>query len=204
MILLEDLHKEDIRRIAERCAGAFLAEEGMLTMSLNHDQAVTYFMTVLKMMYRHHCLYAYSANEEAYCIYYKKTDAPSAWQELKVFFEYLFHLPLSALSKLVVSHHDWQDYEMQFMNEPEYLDVFLVVVCREYQGKGYFRRIMEELYEIAEREKTDVILDTDSELKALKYQHAGMQVVKDKVLESGLHMYTLRKEYGHDSQGNME
>ena len=35
-----------------------------------------------------------------------------------------------------------------------------------------------------------MILDTDSEVKAQIYMHAGMKLATDKILESGLHMYT--------------
>ena len=51
---------------------------------------------------------------------------------------------------------------------------------------------MSELMEIARNDKVMMILDTDAERKARKYEHIGMEVVTEKVLESGLHMYTLK------------
>lgn len=192
MIRLENLSKEDIHRIANTIAEAFLCEDGMITRSLNQKEASAYFEIMIKEAYKVNSLYATSEKEEGYCIYWHKGKGPSTWREILAFFTYMKKIPMQSLQKLVVSHHDWTDYEMQFQNEKDYLDVYLIVVRKEYQGQGFFRKMMEELMEIAKRDQVMMILDTDSERKAQKYMHMGMHVVTEKILESGLHMYTLK------------
>ena len=192
MIRLENLSKEDIHRIANTIAEAFLCEDGMITRSLNQKEASAYFEIMIKEAYKVNSLYATSEKEEGYCIYWHKGKGPSVWREIVAFFSYMKKISMLSLQKLVVSHHDWVDYEMQFQNEKDYLDVYLVVVKKEYQGQGYFMQIMNELKQIAQKDQVMMILDTDSELKAQKYMHAGMELVTEKILESGLHMYTLK------------
>ena len=189
MIRLENLSKTDLQNIANTIAESFLCEDGMITRSLNLQEASAYFDIMISEAYRVNGLYATSEKQEGYCIYWHKGKGPSTWREILAFFTYMKRIPMY---KLVVSHHDWTDYEMQFQNEKDYLDVYLVVVRKEYQGQGFFRKMMEELMDIARKDHVIMILDTDSELKAQKYMHVGMEVVTKKVLESGLHMYTLK------------
>lgn len=192
MIRLENISKTDLQNIANTIAESFLCEDGMITRSLNLREASAYFDIMISEAYRVNSLYATSEKQEGYCIYWHKGKGPSTWREILAFFTYMKRIPMYKLSNLVVSHHDWTDYEMQFQNEKDYLDVYLVVVRKEYQGQGFFRKMMEELMDIARQDHVIMILDTDSELKAQKYMHVGMEVVTEKVLESGLHMYTLK------------
>ena len=46
-------------------------------------------------------------------------------------------------------------------------------------------------FRIADERDIPVILDTDSEVKAAKYQACGMEIEKDAILKSGVHMYTM-------------
>ena len=54
---------------------------------------------------------------------------------------------------------------------------FLSVEMRkEYQGKGYMRKAMEDVFRLAEEKKLPVVLETDETIKADKYKHLGMKL----------------------------
>ena len=83
------------------------------------------------------------------------------------------------------------DYTVTHSSDKDYVDIALIAVRREYQGQGYLRKVLKEPFELADTYGIPVILDTDAEWKAVRYQSVGMRVERDEILESGLHMYTM-------------
>lgn len=59
----------------------------------------------------------------------------------------------------------------------------MVVVLREYQGKGYMKKILEHPFSEAAREGIPCVLDTDTELKVTKYTKCGMKNTAKKATE---------------------
>ena len=88
----------------------------------------------------------------------------------------------------------WRGYERIYKNY-DYVDFFMVAVKPGYQGKGFLGKALGAAFRLAEKNGVKCVLDTDGELKAAKYQHLGMNVIKDKRLDSGIHMYTLEKTW---------
>ena len=60
-------------------------------------------------------------------------------------------------------------------NGEKFLSVEMLCVRKEYQGKGYMRKAMEEVFRLADEKRLPVILETDETLKAHKYRHLGME-----------------------------
>lgn len=67
----------------------------------------------------------------------------------------------------------------------------MVAIKPEYQGKGLLKNALNAAFLLANNNHVKCVLDTDSEIKAQKYQHCGMNLVKHQLLDSGIHMYTL-------------
>ena len=57
-----------------------------------------------------------------------------------------------------------------------FLSVEMLCVRKEYQGKGYMRMAMEDIFRLADEKRLPVILETDETLKADKYRHLGMEL----------------------------
>ena len=57
----------------------------------------------------------------------------------------------------------------------KFLSVEMLCVRKEYQGKGYMRKAMEEVFRLADEKRLPVVLETDETLKADKYRHLGME-----------------------------
>ena len=76
----------------------------------------------------------------------------------------------------------------------KYIRKEMLVVRPEFQGQGYMRKILEDVYRVADKRKVPVILDTDDKDKAMRYQHLGMKLDRVRNCGERFHMYDLIRE----------
>jgi GNAT superfamily N-acetyltransferase len=76
----------------------------------------------------------------------------------------------------------------------KYIRIEMLVVRPEFQGQGYMRKILEDVYRVADKRKVSVILDTDDKDKAMRYQHLGMKLDRVRNCGERFHMYDLIRE----------
>ena len=76
----------------------------------------------------------------------------------------------------------------------DYLKVEMLVVLKEYQGKGYMRQLMEFAYEKADAYGVPCILDTDAKNKLDKYCHLGMEHVATRKVAGDCYLYDLMRK----------
>ena len=67
--------------------------------------------------------------------------------------------------------------------------VGMVAVRKEYQGKGFMRKLLEIAFEEGRRQAVPVVLDTDAKLKKDKYEHVGMKCVVIQHFNDGVELY---------------
>ncbi len=192
MICLGNLSGEKLHEIASAFAEAFLSEDGIVYRCMDQKTAVIYFETVLEEYMRIHALYALSEREEGYIVWHHKKAGMPWYRDIVLMIRFIRRLPPLVTQKMILIRKDWQDYTLAHAKDRDYIDVSLIAVKKEYQGTGCLRKLLAEPFAEAERCGCACILDTDSSLKAAKYMHVGMQCEKDAVLESGVHMYTMR------------
>ena len=190
MIRVEDSSEDCLNGIAAVFAEAFLAEDGIISRSMTGPDAEAYFRAALKEYIRIGALHA-ADGQEGYCVYHHKKQGVPWYRELLLMIRMMRSVSSGSMQKMVLLRRGWQDYTLDHMNDRDYIDVPLLAVRKEYQGKGFMRKLLEEPFREAEKHGIACILDTDSEVKASKYMHLGMTCEKKKVLESGLHMFTL-------------
>ena len=58
----------------------------------------------------------------------------------------------------------------------KFIRVEMLVVRPEFQGQGYMRQLLEDVYRIADERGVSVILDTDDKDKAGRYMHLGLDI----------------------------
>lgn len=75
-----------------------------------------------------------------------------------------------------------------------FIRIEVLAVRKEYQKQGYMRRMLEEVYEIADKIGVPVILDTDDKDKCRRYQHLGMTLDRVRNCGERFHMYDLIRE----------
>lgn len=67
----------------------------------------------------------------------------------------------------------------------------MLVVRKEYQGKGYMKQMLNEVYELARKQNVVVILDKDDKNKSLRYEHLGMKLDRVRNCGDKFNMYDL-------------
>jgi len=74
-----------------------------------------------------------------------------------------------------------------------FVKVEMLIVTRDYQGKGYMRKLMNFAYLTAYRKNCSLILDTDAKSKCDRYIHLGMKL--ERIRQSaGFPIYDLIRE----------
>ncbi|MDO4467297.1 MAG: GNAT family N-acetyltransferase [Bacillota bacterium] len=81
--------------------------------------------------------------------------------------------------------------EKYAFQKKKFLFLGLVVVKEQFQHRGYFRMLLEEVFEMARKENRLIILNTDTIEKCKKYEHLGFKLVQKRVLEENNIRYDL-------------
>ena len=192
MIKCKNFNSEDLKRIARFVATAFLAEDGCFT-SLSIDDASKMFNIIIETCYNEGHLYKTSENEEGFCVYWTKSERPGFFPQLKMMWRMATQLPIKAGLLMMNNQSGWTPTEKRYTAADDFVEVFLIAVRPEFQGRGYFKAMLNEPFTLAEKRNTICVLDTDSKLKAQKYEHEGMHIVESKKLKSKITMYAMEK-----------
>ena len=108
-------------------------------------------------------------------------------------FTMIIGLPWKTVHLLQKAQNNWEPTERRYKNNDDFVEVFLIAVRKEYQKQGYFRKMLEEPFELAQKRNTICVLDTDSIVKAEKYCHVGMRIIDRKIQKNGIEMFALEK-----------
>jgi ribosomal protein S18 acetylase RimI-like enzyme len=79
-------------------------------------------------------------------------------------------------------------------SKKQFVQIELLAVRKEYQGKGFMRPLVETAFEIGQKEMLPVIVSTDAKLKKDKYEHIGMKHMNTRKLDEKSFMYDLVRE----------
>ena len=192
MICLNNLSQEEIQNIGHDIANAFLSEPGCFSV-LDKDVASRMFAIIVETCYETGHLYTTSEKQEGYCVHWSKKERPGFFVQAKMVWKMITQLPLRTAVMLKDSQNQWKPTEVRYKHSRDFEEVFLLVVRKDYQGQGYFREMLEEVFDIAKSRGTITVLDTDSINKANKYEHVGMTIVDRCVQQSGIEMFALEK-----------
>ena len=95
-------------------------------------------------------------------------------------------IPVTYARYLAVSQSGRGHAKKIFKREKNYIAVSMVVVLREFQGKGFMHRVLEQPFAEADKKDIPCVLDTDTSLKVKKYIRCGMKLVAEKGLKDGI------------------
>jgi len=76
-------------------------------------------------------------------------------------------------------------------NKKQFVQIELLAIKQQYQGKGFMRPLVETAFEVAKNGGLPVIVSTDAEVKKDKYAHIGMKHVNTRTLGEKSYMYDL-------------
>lgn len=163
MIKVENKSRKEIADIGRRIGEAFADEKAGTVTMLTREQTIKGFEIMTEWFYRAGTLYTTSEIGEGYLAYWSKRAKPSMGPTLHMIKRLLCELPLKALIAMAQSGDE--QYAKIFKKEHDYIAVSMVVVLREFQGKGYMRKILEQPFAEADIKDIPCILDTDTPLK---------------------------------------
>ena len=191
MLKVENRSKEEIAEIGRKIGEAFAAEEAGIATLLTEEQIVKAFEIMTDCYYRVGVLYTTSEAGEGYLAYWEKKTKPAIGPGLILHMIKRFLSELSLKAVLTMAQSGDEQYAKIFKKEQNYIAVSMVVVLREFQGKGFMHRVLEQPFAEAEKKNITCVLDTDTPLKVKKYIRCGMKLVGEKKLKAGFSLYTM-------------
>ena len=190
MIKCTNLTKDKIEEISGFVAKAFLSEPGCFTV-LSIESASKMFYHIIDECYKAGHLYATSKNLEGVCVYWTKETRPDAIAQLKIGWHMLRSLTLKELISLGKDQSNWTETEKRYKREENFVEIFLIAIRPECQGRGWFRKMISEPFELSKNLGCSCVLDTDAEDKVSKYQHVGMKLVDRRKAKDGTEMFAM-------------
>ena len=191
MLKVENRSKEEIAEIGRKIGEAFAAEEAGIATLLTEEQIVKAFEIMTDCYYRVGVLYTTSEAGEGYLAYWEKKTKSAIGPGLILHMIKRFLSELSLKAVLTMAQSGDEQYAKIFKKEQNYIAVSMVVVLREFQGKGFMHRVLEQPFAEAEKKNIPCVLDTDTPLKVKKYIRCGMKLVGEKKLKAGFSLYTM-------------
>ena len=76
-------------------------------------------------------------------------------------------------------------------SKKQFVQIELLAIKKEYQGKGLMRPLVETAFEVARKGILPVIVSTDAKIKKDKYEHIGMELVNTRTQGEKSFMYDL-------------
>ena len=180
---VSNMTKEELAHYGTLIGEAFAAEGDGIATTAPREDIIKAFEIMTEYFYNSGVLYTTSDNHEGFLAYWRKSTKIKLKPALHMVGRMLREM--SFRSVRIVAGSSEELYAKVYKKEKDYVAVSMVVVMREYQGKGYM-----------EREGIPCVLDTDTELKVAKYTKCGMKNTAKKQLKSGQYLYTM--EYRED------
>ncbi|WP_049762334.1 GNAT family N-acetyltransferase [Lachnoclostridium phytofermentans] len=177
MIKVTSVSEEKIREIGEKIGQAFWAENCGVATLFSEKECISFFRIITQVCYRAGCLYTTSDNMEGFVVYYRKKEKPALRYQMQMLRLFLKEIPMSTWLHFLKNQRGWKGFEARCKKEPDYVCVFMLVVLKEFQGKGFMRQMLHDPFAVAKEKHIPCVLDTDTLLKTQKYQHCGMKIV---------------------------
>lgn len=189
MIKVENKSGGEITEIGRKIGEAFAAENDGIVTLLEKEQVVRAFEIMTDYYYRAGVLYSTSEKGEGYLACWRKKAKPPIGAAFHMLKRILCELPPKAW--LAIAASGGEQYEKLFKKEPDYIVASMVVVLREFQGKGFMHKVLEQPFAEADKMNIPCVLDTDTPLKVKKYTKCGMELCGEKKLKHSVSLYTM-------------
>lgn len=198
------LNKADVTEISKQIADAFYdykynADDlGLVKYIKSRDDMFIYMNAITQAAYNSGLLYATSDKREGYlmlsgegagCVRFfdgikmimAEKKALGGFSNIKAFIKACFAEGGSIETRMKKAKR-------------KFIRIEMLVVRAEFQGQGFMRKILEDVYKVADKENISVILDTDDKDKAARYEHLGMKLERIRNCGEKFHMYDLIRE----------
>ena len=201
---LKGLTPKEVENISRQVADAFYdykyneADQGLIKYIKSREDMFTYMNAIVQAAYKSGMLYTTSDNQEGYLMLSgegvgsvglidgmkmigAEKKALGGFKNMKNFIKACF------------SEENTIEMRMRKAKR-KFLRIEMLAVRPEYQGQGFMRSMLEQVYRVADKKGLPVILDTDDKDKSDRYQHLGMKLDRVRSCGDRFHMYDLIRE----------
>lgn len=193
---LTELNKVDVSEISKQIADAFYdykynADDlGLVKYIKSRDDMFIYMNAITRAAYNSELLYATSDKREGagsvrffdgIKMIMAEKKALGVFSNMKNFIKACFAEGSTIETRMKKAKR-------------KFIRIEMLVVRAEFQGQGFMREILENVYKLADKENVPVILDTDDKDKAARYEHLGMKLERIRNCGEKFHMYDLIRE----------
>lgn len=192
-VKINTLSEAEIRSIGDAFADYEYADSewGMSWLGKGKRAVSDYICAYVRMAIRERMLYSTSENHEAFIAFKHSGHNMGAASAADLLLTSSRCMDLKHIGKaakgFVRSEKGYGEILSKF--KIPYIYVGMVAVTKQYQGRGYMRKLLEIAFEEGQKHALPVVLDTDAALKKAKYEHFGMKCVTTKHLSDGVELY---------------
>ena len=201
---LTGLNKADVTEISKQIADAFYDYKyneddlGLVKYIKSRDDMFIYMNAITQAAYNSGLLYTTSDKREGYLMLSGEgAGSVRFFDGIKMIMAEKKALGgfsnMKAFIKACFSEGSTIETRMRKAKR-KFIRIEMLVVRPEFQGQGFMRKILEDVYQLADKENVPVILDTDDKDKAARYEHLGMKLERIRNCGEKFHMYDLIRE----------
>ena len=185
------LPEAEVKKIGRLIGESYYAEDDPMTgIFESKEDCIKYFTILTQMCMEAGILYTISDDYEGFAAFYTKKNVPYLAM-LKMLVRLMRSGLMPALKKFGEMHKGWVETNKKYKKEDNFIEVYMACVPVEHQGKGYLHQLLEMPFMIARENKMPCIIETNTDLKAAKYQRCGLAVSDRQEFPSGVVMYSL-------------
>ena len=204
MITLSNLTEKQLDKIVNEITDAFYdyqyneADCGLVKYIKSRKSMYIYMKAIVTAAYRCNMLYTTSESQEGYLFLSGKDMGQISFcQGMKMISAEKKALGgfrnMNSFIKACFSEGGTIETRMRKAKRP-FIRIEMLVVNKSHQKQGFMKKMLEEVYRMAEEKGVAVILDTDDKDKAARYQHLGMKLDRVRNCGEKFHMYDLIRE----------
>ena len=201
---LTGLKNEEIAEISHQIADAFYDykynkdDQGLIKFIKNREDMFVYMNAITTAAYKSGLLYTTSDKREGYLMLAGEgVGTVNFFDGLKMIKAEKKALGgfanMKAFIKACFSDGNTIETRMRKAKK-KFIRIEMLVVRAEFQGQGFMRKMLEDVYELADMIGLPVILDTDDKDKSDRYEHLGMRLDRVRNCGEKFHMYDLIRD----------
>lgn len=191
MKLVENITKEELKRIKKQIGEAFVTNElfhEFGTIEERRESVLRYMDCYVQYVYDTKSLYQ-NDNETSFIgLCYSKEE--KIMPQLKMLWKILWAVPFSKLKGMFGQIKENTNGNKIYIKNP-YIEILMVCVSQNEQGKGLTRELVEFAKESASKHKCPLLFDTDMKKYAEIYQHYGCELYNESKASNGVTRYNL-------------
>lgn len=188
---VENISNKELIEIKQKVGEAFITNElfhEFGTIEERRDDVMKYMSYYVQYMYETKSLYQNDDGTAYIGVCYSKEE--KFWPQMKMLWGIIRAVPFSKLKQMLTQVKQNTNGNKIYTKNP-YIEILMVCVSKQAQGKGYSRELVEFAKEKARFHNCPLLFDTDMKDYAEIYQHFGCELYHQCTASNGVTRYNL-------------